>query len=160
MVAADSIGRSLIGLGVVVNLTEHFTLDEFLVSAEAARRGIDNTPSTEALLNLSNTAKHMEVVRALLGDRPIVVQSGFRSKALNDALPGSSKTSDHMLGLAVDFICPAFGSVRQVFDAIRKSGIEFDQLIVEFGSWVHIGFGERHRNQCLAYNGRGYREVV
>ena len=50
--------------------------------------------------------------------------------------------------------------MREVFDAIRKSDIDFDQCIAEFGRWVHIGFGPKMRKEVMAYDGRSYRSVV
>ncbi len=138
-------------------LSDYFSLDELTISQEAARRRIDNTPAGDALLALTATAKKMDAVRRLLG-RPILPSSGYRCPELN-TLIGSNSKSDHPKGLAVDFICPGFGSVQQVFDKIRLSGIGFDQLIMERGRWVHIGFGPRMRRQCLTFDGNHYAGV-
>lgn len=113
----------------------------------------DNTPSATELRRLTATARHMEVVRALL-KKPIVVNSGFRSAAVNKAV-GGSPTSAHALGYAVDFVCPAFGGPMAICRAIRASNIEFDQLILERNLWVHISFDPRMRQQVLSYlNGK------
>ncbi|MFZ2972228.1 MAG: D-Ala-D-Ala carboxypeptidase family metallohydrolase [Ferribacterium limneticum] len=141
-----------------MKLSKYFTLDELTFSQTAARIGIDNTPSMEMANQLGLTAYHMDKVRELLG-HPVIVSSGYRSPELNAAVRGSA-TSSHVRGEAVDFTCPGYGSVREVFDAIRESDICFDQLIVEFGRWVHIGFDARMRGQCLAYNGNGYKEIA
>lgn len=138
-------------------LSDHFSLDEMMISQEAARKGIDNTPPEAAMNTLTATAKKMDAVRRLLG-RPIVVSSGYRCPELNRAI-GSDDNSDHPKALAVDFICPGFGSVQQVFDKIRLSSVDFDQLIVERGRWVHIGFGNRMRRQCLTFDGNHYTGV-
>jgi len=138
-------------------LSDYFSLDELTISEVAARKGIDNTPSPELLLVLQGTAKKMDAVRRLLG-RPVLASSGYRCPELN-TLIGSDEKSDHPKCLAVDFICPGFGTVRQVFDKIRLSGLEFDQLIVERGRWVHIGFGPRMRRQCLTFDGNHYAGV-
>jgi hypothetical protein len=123
-----------------VKLTEHFTLDEFLVSETAARLGIDNSPPNNVFLNLTETARRMEKVRELLGV-PIRITSGYRCPALNKAIGGAAE-SFHMLGLAVDFIAPTFGTPLDICLKIAASGIKYDQLIHEFGrnGWVHIGF--------------------
>ena len=118
-------------------LAPHFSLQELTVSQEADRRGLINTPPPEIIENLRQTAVLMENVRTILGDKPIIVNSAYRSPAVNQAI-GGSKTSAHMLGLACDFICPKFGSPYQVAIAIRDSGIAYDQLILEYG-WIHIG---------------------
>lgn len=141
-----------------MNLSKYFTLEELTFSEIAGRLGIENTPSTEIANQLSFTAYQMDKVRELLG-YPVLVSSGYRCPQLNAAVKGSP-TSSHMKGEAIDFICPGFGSVREVFDKIRKSGIEFDQLIVEFGRWVHIGFGPKIRKQVMVYDGKSYREVA
>ena len=76
-----------------MNLTTHFTLSELLVSGEAARRGIDNTPTPEALAALKRTALGLETVRMRLGGAPILISSGYRCLALNRAI--GSKGGDH-----------------------------------------------------------------
>lgn len=141
-----------------MNISKYFSLEELTFSQEAARRGIDNTPTMEIANQLDMTANQMDKVRDLLG-HPVLVSSGYRCPELNAAVRGSP-TSSHMCGEAVDFTCPKFGTVREVFDAVRRSYIRFDQLIIEYGRWVHIGFGPQMRGQVLAYNGSGYKEVA
>jgi zinc D-Ala-D-Ala carboxypeptidase len=121
-----------------VKLTEHFTLGELIDSQVAKRRGIDNTPSPEIVGSLRFLAKNLEIVRALLGC-PMRISSGYRSTALNVAV-GGSLNSRHRLGLAADFKAPAFGSPFETAKAIEASEIEYDELIHEFGDWVHIAF--------------------
>jgi zinc D-Ala-D-Ala carboxypeptidase len=121
-----------------MKLSPHFTLDEFTVSQTAARRGIDNRPPLEVIENLKRVALGLEGIRILLGV-PIIISSGYRSPALNKAV-GGAKTSQHVTGEAVDFTAPGFGSPRHVVDRIVDAGIEFDQCIVEFDSWVHCSF--------------------
>ena len=129
-------------------LSPHFTLAELTVSQTAARKGISNKPSHAVLAILRQTAQRMEEVRALLGNRPIVITSGFRSDAVN-RLVGGSKTSAHVLGWAIDFTCPGFGTSAQVAAHLAKHLSGFDQIIEEFGQWVHIGFGPGRRGQKL-----------
>lgn len=134
-----------------MRLSEHFTLEEFLLSETATRLGIDNTPTDEIIENLKRTAKHMEDVRVRLGDNVISVSSGYRSWALNHAI-GGSKKSYHPYGLAVDFNCHRFGKPLDVCRAIAETDIPFDQLIHEGGVWVHIGFaltGDAPRREML-----------
>ena len=128
-------------------LSPNFSLAEFLESDTAIRRGIRNIPSPTALVRLRNTAVGMEKVRNILGDVPILISSGYRSPKLNAAVGGSS-TSDHIDGDACDFKAPAFGAPINICHAIVKSGLRFDQLIEE-GTWVHISFGPRMRQQVL-----------
>ncbi|MBX9706862.1 MAG: DUF882 domain-containing protein [Caulobacteraceae bacterium] len=129
-------------------LSDHFTLAELTHSNTALRRGLDNTPPPEVLDQLILTADRMEGVRQLLGDRPIKVSSGYRSPAVNRAV-GGSRTSAHRTGHAVDFTCPDFGTPAEVAAHLAKHLTDFDQLIEEFGGWVHIGFGPGKRRQVL-----------
>jgi zinc D-Ala-D-Ala carboxypeptidase len=133
-------------------LTDHFSLDELVASQTAAREGIDNTPDAAALRNLRTLAQVLEQLRSSLGDNAVAVSSGYRSKALNSAIGGSS-SSAHMLGSAVDFIVPRFGTVLQTAKAVAASGINFDQVIYEYGRWVHLGLaqpGKTPRRQLLS----------
>jgi zinc D-Ala-D-Ala carboxypeptidase len=121
-------------------LTEHFTLDEFTASQTAARMGIANIPSGQELANVQRTAATLETVRELLGNKPLLISSGYRSPEVNRAVGGSS-TSAHMSGLAVDFTVPGFGSPIDICRALapRMAELQIDQLIHEFDSWVHLG---------------------
>lgn len=119
-------------------LSTHFSLDELVFSQASARLGIDNTPDAAVLANLKRLAAVLEQVRDLVGGTPIVVSSGYRSPNLNKAV-GGAQNSAHLLGLAVDFTAPHFGSVMATAKAVAKSDIAFDQLIFEYGRWVHLG---------------------
>lgn len=133
-----------------MKISEHFTLEELCFSETAARLGLDNTPNAIAIANLGLVAALMEKIRTLLGDRPMVVHSGYRSPEANRAVGGVS-TSAHLHGLACDFVCPAFGTPDKVALAILKSGIDYDQLILEYG-WVHVGLaqeGQLSRREAL-----------
>ena len=132
----------------LVQLSPHFSLAEFTRSETASRQGLDNRPPPLIMENLKITAHCMEQVRTFCGDRPIQVFSAYRSRAVNLAV-GGSLTSDHMTGRAVDFK-PVGLSIRQTVELLRSSGLHFDQLIDEFNSWVHIGFGTRMRRQILS----------
>lgn len=129
-----------------MKLSRYFSLEEMTFSQTAARKCIDNTPPKEVLENLTHTAMEMDKVRALL-NRPVLVSSGYRSMKLNRAI-GGALTSAHMTGFAIDFTCPEYGTPKDIFNAIRKSPIRYDQLIEE-GQWVHISFGPGLRNQKL-----------
>ncbi len=138
-------------------LSEHFTLEEMILSQTAARRGIDNKPTPEIVKNLKETCALLEAVRIALGGVPILISSGYRSPALNKAV-GGSKTSAHMEGFAADFTAPAFGTPLQVARAISAAGIAYDQLIHEFGVWVHIGLraGALRKEDLSIFSGTGY----
>lgn len=133
-----------------IQLSEHFWLSEFTVSQRATRLGIHNQPNKTMLQNLVDTANNMEAVRTLLGNHPITPSSVYRSPELNEKTPGSSPTSAHMTGFAVDFACPSFGTPREVWEYISVSDeIHFDQLILEFDNWVHISFDPMERGQVF-----------
>lgn len=137
-----------------MRLTPHFDLAEFTVSQTAARKGLDNNPPPDILDNIATvTAPGMERVRAALR-KPILISSGYRSPKVNRAV-GGSKTSAHMAGFAVDFICPGFGTPLDVCRAILVAGLKFDQLIEE-GTWVHISFDPRARQMVLTKAGSGF----
>lgn len=144
----------------MIMLSKFFSLEELMHSDFAARKGIDNTPTPAIVENLKQTAQQADRVRAFLGC-PVIVSSGYRSPKLNAAI-GGSKTSSHMQGFALDIKVPNFGTPKQVFDALKESGIVFDQCILELpnapgGGWVHIGFAPEYRNERLVYDGRNYR---
>ena len=122
-------------------LSLHFSLDEFTFSQTAARLGINNTPDARILKDLQRLATTLEQVRGVLGNLPILISSGYRSATLNRAI-GGAPNSAHMDGLAVDFTCPRFGSVLATARAVAKSSILFDQVILEYGRWVHLGIAE------------------
>jgi zinc D-Ala-D-Ala carboxypeptidase len=131
-----------------MKLSPHFTLDEFTISHEGSRRGLDNTPNEFMIMKLKILADKMEDVRILLNDNPINVLSAYRCPAVNAAVKGS-KTSQHMAGEAVDFTCSGFGTPKEIVDAILKSDLVFDQVIHEYNSWVHISFTQ-HINRRMA----------
>jgi hypothetical protein len=130
-----------------MQLSPNFSLSELVYSETAEERGIDNTPPPEIVENLRRLATALEAVRSLLGG-PLEISSGYRCVALNEAVGGSS-TSQHLQGLAVDFECPAFGTPLEVADAIRRSTLEFDQCILEYGRWVHLSFSDTPRRRLL-----------
>lgn len=149
----------------MIMLSPHFTLEEFIRSDVAIRKGIYNFPSADVLENLRVLAAKLETVRAVLG-RPVLVTSGYRCEELNTAISGS-KTSKHMTGLAADFECPTFGTPQMVFDELRKHRDElgYDQLILEFppDGWVHLGLaepGKVARSENLVYAGKSYERVA
>lgn len=135
---------------------KEFPYEEMIHSQAAARFGIDNNPPAAALKNLRFTALSMVGVRVLLGNKPILVSSGYRSPGVN-AKVGGSNTSAHTLGWAVDFTCPGFGTPLEICQAIAKSRTmdDVDQLIHEYDAWVHISFDPRNRKQILTINRNG-----
>lgn len=139
-----------------MNLTAHFSLDELTASEVAARRGLDNTPPADVLPVLIRTAQGLERIRSLVG-KPLRVNSGYRSKAVNDAV-GSKDTSQHLKGEAADIVCPGM-DVRELAKVIadNRFALSVDQVILEFGAWVHVSFTERPRHAVLTIDADGTR---
>jgi hypothetical protein len=112
-------------------MTPHFTLEEL---THTDHREFDNTPNATELANLQRLAEFLEIVKTTLGGKPIMVNSAFRSKQVNDAV-GSKDTSQHRLGCAADIRVPGMTPdevVKALFD------LPYDQIIREFDRWVHI----------------------
>lgn len=114
-------------------MTPHFTLAELTATQH---RQFDNTPNDEEKANLLRLAEFLERVKSALDMRPIMINSAFRSKAVNDAV-GSKDTSQHRLGCAADIRVPGM-TPDAVCKALIASGLPYDQIIREFDSWVHI----------------------
>jgi len=123
-------------------MTPHFSFKELTTTSTT----LPNIPSDFVLVRLRNLAENLEIVRALLG-HPMHINSAYRSESVNRAVGGSA-TSSHCDGDAADFICPQYGTPKQICMAIVDSGLRFDQLILE-PTWVHIGFGKRMRQQVM-----------
>jgi len=140
-----------------MNLTDHFTLEELTHSQTAARLGLDNEPPPDVVDALTRTAHGLEMVRVLL-QAPILVSSGYRSPLVNRAVGGAAN-SQHILGEAADFTAPGFGPPEMIVRAIMRSTrpIPYDQLIVEYGRWVHISFSREPRHQALVIDHDGAR---
>ncbi|HGA2317402.1 TPA: D-Ala-D-Ala carboxypeptidase family metallohydrolase [Pseudomonas putida] len=136
-------------------LTPHFTLNEMTASQTAAREGMDNTPSPEVVSNLRLLCEVLEQVRTLFGC-PIIISSGYRSAAVNARVGGAQK-SQHTSGLAADFTVPGVHN-RDVVRRLSESGVAFDQLILEFDSWVHLSVcaTEPRREVLTIRKGTGY----
>jgi len=128
-----------------MNLTDHFTLEEL---THTDHRQFDNIPNEAELENLKRLAAFLEEVKTVLGGRPVMVNSGFRSKQVNDAV-GSKDSSQHRLGVAVD---------------IRVPGLKPDEVvktIIASGLWTHISIpnepSRAPRKQALIIDKAGTR---
>lgn len=117
-------------------LSEHFTYEELIRSDAAARLGVENTPNDAEIENLKRLAALLEEVKKAVGGKPVMINSGFRSKPVNDAV-GSKDTSQHRLGCAADLRIPGM-KPREVVEACIAAKVPFDQIILEFDSWTHI----------------------
>jgi len=137
-------------------MTEHFTLEEL---THTDHRTLDNTPNETELANIQRLAEFLEELKTVLGGKPIMVNSAFRSKAVNDAV-GSKDTSQHRIGCAADIRVPAM-TPDQVVRAVIASGIGYDQVIREFDRWTHISIPNQEdgtpRKQALIIDKQGTR---
>lgn len=143
-----------------ISLSPHFKLREFTESTTAQKHGIENVPSEEAVENLKRLCEHtLEPLREAL-QLPVLITSGFRTKALNSLLAHASDKSQHMLGQAADFYVgqdPVSSSKVQVpsrrellIKAFRQiildEGIDYDQLIL-YPTFIHVSYASKERNR-------------
>ena len=137
-------------------MTPHFTLAEL---THTDHRTLDNTPNEAERANLQRLAEFLELVKAALGGKPIMVNSAFRSKAVNDAV-GSSDRSQHRLGCAADLRVPGM-TPDAVVRAVLAANLPFDQIIREFDAWTHISIPNtpalKPRRQALIIDKAGTR---
>jgi hypothetical protein len=141
-----------------MKLTTNFSLEELTHSEIAERLGLDNTPDEKVKANLVRLARFLEEVRVVL-KRPIMVNSAYRSPTVNKAI-GSKPTSQHCIGCAADIKVPGL-TPDNIVKEILKTNLEYDQLIREFDSWVHISipnnFADKPRKQALIIDKTGTR---
>lgn len=139
-----------------MNLSPHFTLEEL---THTDHREFDNTPNEAQVENLKRLARLLEQVKEALGGRPIIVNSAFRSKQVNDAV-GSKDSSQHRTGCAADIRVPGM-TPDQVVQAIRAAHLGFDQVIREFDRWTHVSIPNTDqivpRYQALIIDRQGTR---
>ena len=137
-------------------MTPHFTLEEL---THTDHRTLDNTPNETELANIQRLAEFLEAVKTVLGGKPIMVNSAFRSKAVNDAV-GSKDTSQHRMGCAADIRVPGM-TPDQVVRAVIASDLGYDQVIREFDRWTHISIpneaARAPRKQALIIDKAGTR---
>lgn len=138
-----------------IAVTEHFYASETVVTSSK----FPNLPTSDQAARIRHTAFQMELVRAVLGRKPIKINSWFRSEKVNQDI-GGSQTSEHLLGAAVDFVCPAFGTPYEICRTLIAVAhiLNYNQLIYE-GTWVHISFppdGEVGKNQVLTFKNGQY----
>ena len=140
----------------MTNLSVHFTLDEL---THTDHREFDNTPNASETNNLIRLAGLLEDVKLVLGSKPILVNSAFRSKKVNDAV-GSKDTSQHRIGCAADIRVPGM-TPDEVVRAIIAADLPFDQIIREFDRWTHISVTNtpdgKPRKQALIIDKTGTR---
>lgn len=139
-----------------MNLSPNFTLNELTYTDH---RQFDNTPNASEMANLVRLAGFLEEVKTAIGGKPVMVNSAFRCKEVNDAV-GSKDTSQHRIGCAADIRVPSM-TPDEVVKAVIGSGIGYDQLIREFDRWTHISVpsvaGDSPRRQVLIIDKTGTR---
>jgi len=138
-----------------MQLSEHFSYEEL---THTDHRIFDNTPTDAELSNLVRLAEFLEVVRAVLDDRVVLINSAFRSKAVNDSV-GSKDTSQHRTGCAADIRVPGM-TPDEVVKAIRSADLEYDQVIREHDRWTHLSIpseGVTPRKTALIIDKTGTR---
>ena len=142
-----------------MNLSEHFTLEEL---THTDHREFDNTPNADELTNLKRLASFLEQVKTVIGGKPMIVNSAFRSKPVNDAV-GSKDTSQHRIGCAADIRVPNM-TPDEVVKAVIAAGIGYDQIIREFDRWTHISVPshpeDKPRQQALIIDKSGTRQYT
>ena len=140
----------------MTQLSEHFSLEEL---THTDHREFDNTPNASELANLTRLAAFLETVKTALGGKPVMINSAFRSKQVNDAV-GSKDTSQHRIGCAADIRVPGM-TPDEVVRALIAADLPFDQIIREFDRWTHIsvpnGAGDKPRKQALIIDKAGTR---
>jgi hypothetical protein len=125
-----------------MKLSPHFSLEEL---THTDHREFDNTPNDQELENLTRLANFLEEVKAVLYGKPIMVNSGFRSELVNNAV-GSKSSSQHRVGTACDFRVPGM-TPNEVVKAIIDSDLKYDQIIREFDRWTHISIPNSIHNE-------------
>jgi len=116
-----------------MNLSPNFTLEEL---THTDHREFDNLPDADELANLYRLADFLEQVKTVLGGKPIMINSAFRSEQVNAAV-GSKNTSQHRHGCAADIRVPGM-TPDEVVKAIIGSDLDYDQVIREFDRWTHV----------------------
>ena len=119
-----------------MQLSPNFSLEELTRSEAAARNGWDNSPNEAEIENLKRLAALLQDVKAAVGGKPVLINSAYRSKQVNDAV-GSKDSSQHRIGCAADLRVPGM-TPRQVVEACIAAQVPFDQIILEFDAWTHI----------------------
>ena len=142
-----------------MNLSPHFTLEELTFTDH---REYDNTPNDQELANLVRLAEFLEQVKTLLGGKPIMINSAFRSEEVNRAV-GSKDTSQHRRGCAADIRVPDM-TPDEVVTAIMGSGLPYDQVIREFDRWTHVSIPNTEdsapRSMALIIDKSGTRQYA
>lgn len=145
-----------------MQLSEHFSYEELTRSEIAERNGWLNVPNNAEKENLIRLANLLEQVKTAVGGKPVMINSAFRSPAVNYAV-GSKDSSQHRLGCAADIRVPGM-TPRQVVNACIAANVPFDQIILEYDSWTHISVSNNSetppRNSKLIIDRKGTRQYT
>ena len=141
---------------MITPLSLHFSLEELTTTDH---RQFDNTPNPDELANLNRLAKFLEQVKTVLGGKPVMINSAYRSEAVNTAV-GSRNTSQHRIGCAADIRVPGM-TPDEVVKAVMAAGLGYDQIIREFDRWTHVSIPnnpeDKPRQQALIIDRSGTR---
>ena len=139
-----------------MKLSPNFTLEEL---THTDHRQFDNTPNASEIANLTRLSALLEEVRTVIGNKPIMVNSAFRSKQVNDAV-GSKDSSQHRIGCAADIRVPGM-TPDEIVKKVIASDIGYDQIIREFDRWTHVSIPNtpeaKPRKQALIIDKQGTR---
>ena len=128
----------------------NFKISELIYSETAVKNNINNMPDINSLDNMLKLIVYcLQPIRDKL-QKPMVITSGYRNSQVNKLVGGVSNSA-HLYGQAVDFTVSGM-TPAQVVDFIKKSGVEYDQLINEYDKWTHISYVKgKNRKQVLKY---------
>jgi len=151
----------VIGYKDSYRLSPHFTYGEFTISQTAIRKNINNQPNEDEMRNLEALCSIiLEPIRTHYGTY-VEIHSGFRNKKLNTAVGGSTR-SQHRFGQAADIKIPP-NTIQEIFEwVVLDSGLPYDQIIWEFGRWIHISHkrvGTNRRKNTLAKKNENNKTV-
>ena len=147
--------EQIIQLNSQAKLSEHFKLGEFTRSN--SHSNIYNVPTHEAIYNLKNLCKWLEVLRERSGG-PVRINSGYRSPQLNKKVGGVA-TSNHLTGCAADIRVDNMEQLIRyatiLLDYADESHQDFDELLIErnrYGAiWLHFAVRPKDNRRKVAF---------